>query len=103
MNTVAYYAEVAAGSAIGSLNDPLTWLMIAIVAAFARLPWWVPLAVALLKTAVQVAIVWNWWGEIGIRSRWLSHAVTIALASVLISDITYGIARATRSIVGRLR
>jgi len=90
------------GVAAGKLYDPVIWIaaVIAAIIGFQRAAWWWPALLAVLVTAVTVAILSNWWDRIGVRNPELLALIGFA-ATVLISYAAYGAGRAVRALTAR--
>ena len=94
---------ILAGSIYGKLHDPFAWLFIAFAVFFglSRMKVWTPLALSFAATAVNVALVYSWWVEVGLG--WRNHAVLRILLVYLILNYTaYAIGRLIEATCRRL-
>jgi hypothetical protein len=102
IDPITFYSVTLAGSIAGHRNDPLAWLLViaAVSLGLGRLGVWLALIAAVIGTAIDVAVVWSWWREIGIVNRWISNTFWIFIVYVVVSAVAYTIGRVVGSVVG---
>jgi hypothetical protein len=91
MNTAAFFAVWPAGSLVGKLSDPLSWVLVGAVffaGATARPAWW-PVAGAVVATIVNVALVYSWWLEIGVANQAVTRSALLLTLFLIISVAAY--------------
>ncbi len=80
------YLAKAIGMTAAKLTDPLTYAMlVAFTLVYKQKYSWVAYAlVCLAFTAINIAIVFPWWKEIGIANRWETLSVDIFMSFVIV-------------------
>lgn len=93
MHDLLVSAVWLAGSIVGKLSDPTSWVVIVamLCAGFARWPRWIIPFAAALATALNVILVYPWWVELGFASTAAQRSLTIFLVTLLICAAGYGL------------
>ncbi len=91
MNDLMMWTAVLAGTIAGKLADPIAWIaiLVGVLLGFHGKKVWSVLALAMLATGVNLAMVFPWWKQVGIAHQWPRRVSLILISFAILGAVAY--------------